>query len=348
MKLGLYVDLRNPPPWRRDWVAHYRHTLELVERAEELGAGSVWLSEHHFFDDGYLPQPLTFAAAIAARTRRMRIGTAILLAALRHPIHVAEEAAVVDLISGGRLELGIGAGYVAREYAAFGVDLARRFRLTDAAATRIRELLYDGGTTPPPAQARIPFWLGYQGPQGARRAGRAGMGLLSLDAALLAPYREGLVDGGHPVESARTGGMLDIVVADDPPAALARILPHYAHQLNSYRAAAAGDRPPREVSVPELAEGIRTRGRLPGLRVLGVDEAVTAIREHTEGLPVEHVYLWASVAGMPDDLVQRHLELTFTRVAPALATAASGPGGTAGQTAANTGLDHGGGGEDGR
>ena len=78
-KLGVYLDLRNPPAWRRDWNQLYGFTLELCEEAERLGADSVWLSEHHGFEDGYLTQPLTFASAIAARTRRIRIGTAVVI-----------------------------------------------------------------------------------------------------------------------------------------------------------------------------------------------------------------------------------------------------------------------------
>jgi hypothetical protein len=83
----------------------------MVQNAESAGADSVWLSEHHFFDDGYLPQPMTLAAAIASRTQRLRIGTAVLIAPLRSAVQIAEEAAIVDLVSGGRFELGLGAGY---------------------------------------------------------------------------------------------------------------------------------------------------------------------------------------------------------------------------------------------
>jgi alkanesulfonate monooxygenase SsuD/methylene tetrahydromethanopterin reductase-like flavin-dependent oxidoreductase (luciferase family) len=97
MHLGLFCDLRNPAQWRRPWADHYRQTLAWIRDAEHLGADAVWLTEHHFFDDGYLPQPLTLAAAIAAQTERVRIGTAIVLGALRHPLHLAEEAAIVDL-----------------------------------------------------------------------------------------------------------------------------------------------------------------------------------------------------------------------------------------------------------
>jgi alkanesulfonate monooxygenase SsuD/methylene tetrahydromethanopterin reductase-like flavin-dependent oxidoreductase (luciferase family) len=321
VKLGLYFDLRNPAPWARPWPEVYGRALDLVVEAERLGAASVWFSEHHLFSDGYLPQPLTFAAAAAARTTRVRIGTAVLLAALRPAALVAEEAAVIDQISGGRLELGIGAGYSVPEYELYNADITKRYGLADAAVAEIRRLLDDGIVTPPAAQNPFPIWLGYQGPQGAKRAGRLGVGLLSLDRALLDPYREGLVEGGHDPATARTGGMLDIIVADDPEAAFERILPHYAHQLNSYRAAAvtgSGRDAPKEITVEKLRSGAAQKGQIPGLRVLTPTDAVNAIREATDGSPVEHVYLWASVAGMPDDLVERHVELTCTQVAPNL------------------------------
>jgi alkanesulfonate monooxygenase SsuD/methylene tetrahydromethanopterin reductase-like flavin-dependent oxidoreductase (luciferase family) len=321
VKLGLYFDLRNPAPWARPWPEVYGRALDLVVEAERLGAASVWFSEHHLFSDGYLPQPLTFAAAAAARTTRVRIGTAVLLAALRPAALVAEEAAVIDQISGGRLELGIGAGYSVPEYELYNADITKRYGLTDAAVAEIRRLLDEGIVTPPAAQNPFPIWLGYQGPQGAKRAGRLGVGLLSLDRALLDPYREGLVEGGYDPATARTGGMLDIIVADDPEAAFERILPHYAHQLNSYRAASvagSGRDAPKEITVDKLRSGVAQKGQIPGLRVLTPSDAVNAIREATDGSPVEHVYLWASVAGMPDDLVERHVELTCTQVAPNL------------------------------
>ena len=321
MKLGLYFDLRNPAPWARPWPEVYGRALDLVVEAERLGAASVWFSEHHLFADGYLPQQLTFAAAAAARTSRVRIGTAVLVAALRPAVLVAEEAAVIDQLSGGRLEMGIGAGYSIPEYELYNTDITKRYGLTDAAVAEIRRLLDGGIVTPPAAQNPFPLWLGYQGPQGAKRAGRLGVGLLSLDRALLDPYREGLVEAGHDPSSARTGGMLDIIVADDPEAAFERILPHYAHQLNSYRAAAvagSGRDTPKEITVEKLRSGAAQKGQIPGLRVLTPSDAVAAIREATDGAPVEHVYLWASVAGMPDELVERHVELTCTQVAPNL------------------------------
>jgi alkanesulfonate monooxygenase SsuD/methylene tetrahydromethanopterin reductase-like flavin-dependent oxidoreductase (luciferase family) len=314
MELGLLLDLRNPAPWRRPWPDVYRRALDQVVAAEQCGAGSVWLTEHHFFDDGYLPQPLVVAAAIAARTTRIRIGTGVVLAALRHPVHLAEEAALVDVLSGGRLELGFGAGWARREYEAFGADFDRRFTRTDEAVRGVRELLRS--VTPPPVQSPVPLWLGYQGPQGARRAGRLGTGLLALNPALLEPYRAGLAEGGHDPAAARMGGLLDIVVADDPEQATERLLPHLAHQVNTYRLgkAAADGRTVAELTVADL----RTAN---GLAVLRPEEAIREIRARTAGLPVRHVYFWASIAGMPDDLADRHVELLCTVVAPALGVA---------------------------
>ena len=311
MRVGAYFDLRNPPAWHRPWPQFYADALQLAETAERLGADAVWLSEHHLFEDGYLPQPLTMAAAIAARTSTVRIGTAVLVAPLRHPRHIAEEAAIVDLVSNGRLELALGAGYSLPEFEAFGVDAARRYDLTDAAAAEVARLWSAGEVVPPPVQSPPPLWLGYQGPRGARRAGRLGAGLLSLDRSLLAPYREGLAEGRHHPGVARMGGLVEVLVADDAEQARERVLPHYAHQLNTYRhASTAGTgRRLNEVTVERLREGMHSRGKLPGLAVLTVDEAIAHVRSSVAGLPATDVYAWASVGGMPDDLVQRHLEL---------------------------------------
>lgn len=321
MRVGIYLDLRNPAQWRRPWPDVYASALELVAEAERLGADAVWLSEHHLFDDGYLPQPLTFAAAVAARTSRARIGTAVLLAPLRHPRHIAEEAAVVDLLSSGRLELALGAGYSVPEFEAFGVDLRQRYHLTDAAITEVLRLWSAGEVTPPPVQSPPPVWAGYMGPRGAVRAGRLGVGLLSTNRDLLAPYHEGLAQAGHDAASARMGGVIDVLVADEPDSARERVVAHYTHQANSYRHAATagtGRPPPKELTVERLREGMKARGEIPGLSVLSPEEAVAHVRSRVDGLPVTDVYVWASIAAMPEDLVARHLELWLGPVADGL------------------------------
>ena len=115
------------------------------------------------------------------------------------------------------------------------------------------------------------------------------------------------------------GGLLRIVCADDPEAAFARIVPHIAYQQNSYAQAmyaGSGKRAP-QVSEARLLEAGR-RGAKVAFQVLSVTEAAGFIGDCTAGLPAEHAYLWASVAGMPDELVERHIELSCGALRDAL------------------------------
>ncbi len=130
IKVGYQVDFRNPPGLGRSFKDLYAQTLAQIETAEALGFDSVWLTEHHFTDDGYLPSMMVAASAIAARTKRVSIGTYVLLAPFQHPLKLAEDTATVDVISGGRLRLGIGMGYRAEEFEGFGVPRNERFGRT--------------------------------------------------------------------------------------------------------------------------------------------------------------------------------------------------------------------------
>ena len=100
----------------------YRDSLDQIVLAEELGFTSAWIAEHHFSSYGLLPHLPTFAAAAAALTTKIRLATAVLVLPFGHPLRLAEEMAMVDVISGGRLELGVGRGYQPQEFAALGVN----------------------------------------------------------------------------------------------------------------------------------------------------------------------------------------------------------------------------------
>ncbi len=102
----------------------FEEFLDEVSYAEELGFDSVWLPEHHFSTYGMLGDTLTLAAAIAQRTKRIKIGTAVVLLPLQHPVRVAEQAALVDVLSEGRLLLGVGRAYQPNEFAGYGMDPA--------------------------------------------------------------------------------------------------------------------------------------------------------------------------------------------------------------------------------
>jgi alkanesulfonate monooxygenase SsuD/methylene tetrahydromethanopterin reductase-like flavin-dependent oxidoreductase (luciferase family) len=321
MDVGVYFDLRNPPAWHQEPSRAYGFALEMCEEAEHLGAHSIWLSEHHMFEDGYLPQPLTFAAAVAARTKRVRIGTAVVVAPFRHAAHLAEEAAIVDLISGGRLDLGLGAGYRVPEFALFGSDHASRYRQTEDRIRDLRQIWADATTTPSPIQSPLPVWLGYNGPNGARRAGRLGEGLLSAQPTLAAPYLEGLAQAGHPAASARMTGLVPAYVTDDPDADWPVVARHHAYQWDSYgryHAEGTGHAPPRPIDpARSRAQGL-TRP-LGGLLYTTPEEAAPQITSYLKGAPVETIFLWASLAGMPDEMVARNIRTICTRLAPLLA-----------------------------
>lgn len=321
MKVGLYFDLRNPSPWRQDWSRLYAFTLEVCEEADRLGVGSVWFSEHHQFDDGYLNQPLTFAAAAAARTKRVRIGTAVLVAPIRPPAQIAEDAVLVDLVSGGRLDLGLGTGYRAPEFALYETSLAGRYDRTDAAVRRLREIWTSPVTQPPPVQDEIPIWLGYQGPKGARRAGLLGEGLLSVNPELLEPYRAGLVEAGHDAAAARMSGGLTAFVTDDPERDWPVVSRHVAWQVDTYRRHMVDgtDAPAPKPVDPERLRAKGLTSGIHGLLVATPDEVARQIKELTAGLPVDTVFFWVSIAGMPEEMVMRHARTIGEQLAPLLA-----------------------------
>src|SRR5580704_2615912 len=105
----------------------YRLATEQIVHAERHGFDSAWVAQHHFHEaEGGLPAPFVFLAQVAARTTRIRLGTGIVTLPLENPVRVAEDAAVLDLMCGGRLEVGIGPGGNLSAYDAFGLDSTER------------------------------------------------------------------------------------------------------------------------------------------------------------------------------------------------------------------------------
>lgn len=139
-------DFRQPLPWRTSAATYYAECLELIEAAERLGYETVWLAEHHGTCDGVVSSPLVLAAAIAARTRRIKVGTNVMLLPLHHPIRVAEDGAAVHAVSGGRLILGVGQGYAPHEFALFGVERSHRPSQFEEGIDVIRRAWRDGRT----------------------------------------------------------------------------------------------------------------------------------------------------------------------------------------------------------
>jgi alkanesulfonate monooxygenase SsuD/methylene tetrahydromethanopterin reductase-like flavin-dependent oxidoreductase (luciferase family) len=327
MRVGILSDLRNPAGWRTRWHDHYQYKLDLYVEAERLGIDTVWLTEHHFVEDGHMPQPIAFAAAVAARTSTIGIGTATALAPNKHPVHLAEETALVDVISGGRFQLGLGAGYVVPDLTRFGVDFAKRFTLLEEHAREVRRLLDERLVTPGPVQEHLPIWMCVTGPKGSRMAGRLGEGLGWLDPAQLEPYRQGLIEGGHSPDAAKVTGLAQLIISEDPERDWARITKHLTYLFGAYAAAAMEDtdaiqQPNISATAQDLdPSAMRSPGPVmvpPAFDVVTPDEAVQRLRTWLEPMPVAEVYFWESVAGMPRELVHSHLELLASKVAPSI------------------------------
>lgn len=190
MRFGLGQFTLQIPPWdERDHARLYADILELARIAEGAGFDSFWLAEHHGAADGYIPALLPFLSAVAAKTERLEVGTAVLLAPLHNPIRIAEDAAVVDAISNGRLNLGLGLGWVPEEYRMFGVETKGRGERLEEFVQVLRHAWtgerfsfagrfysYDDVMVRPTPARPVPVWLGGTTPPAFERAARLGDG----------------------------------------------------------------------------------------------------------------------------------------------------------------------------
>src|ERR1043166_5025804 len=137
MKFGLYSSIANPPRGE-----HLDRCIDEViakpQLAEASGFDSCFFGEHHQDKDGFLPSPLIVATAVAARTERLRVGTSVILLPLHHPVRVAEDAITLDLVSKGRLILGVGIGYQPADFRAFNVPMEHRVALFEEGVAILR------------------------------------------------------------------------------------------------------------------------------------------------------------------------------------------------------------------
>lgn len=271
--LGLFTG-QIPPGSKRTFAQEYHDVVELSRLAETLGFDSVWVSEHHGAADGYLPSLLPMLAAIAAATDRVRLGTGVLLAPFHDPLRLAEDAAVVDQISGGRLTLGLGLGWREEEFRMFGAPIRERVRRTVETVEVLRRawtgerFSFDGKVlryedvrvTPPPFQEPgPPILLGGHVEAACRRAGRVADGYIRSRSSLedmrasLAWAEDGAREAGRDPRAMPFAQLQNAFVWEDGDA-WEVVREGAAHQLGVYPGWYAGtDVPgkPLEVQPPD-------------------------------------------------------------------------------------------------
>jgi alkanesulfonate monooxygenase SsuD/methylene tetrahydromethanopterin reductase-like flavin-dependent oxidoreductase (luciferase family) len=243
----------------------YDKWLAQVDLAEELGFDCAWFTEHHFrLFGGMLPNPQVLMGALAQRTKRIRLGTAVSILPLHNPLRIAEDVAMLDVLSHGRIEVGVGRGMPTKDYGLFGADwdtaqdkLEEQIGVLRAAWTQ-DEMCWDGqfmqvpepiSVMPKPVQQPHPrLWMtANREASHFRWIGRNGIHLMTLpwilpsfdlSRSLIAEYHDGLREGGHDPAKFEVLAMFPVYVGDTAEAARREIEPHWNH----WRAIAAGER----------------------------------------------------------------------------------------------------------
>lgn len=320
---GYLYDFRNPPQWHRPWDELYAERLDVAAWSEEAGFGGAWVPEHHLADDGYMPSPLVALSAVAERTKRISLGTWIALAPLYHPTRFASDCAVLDIISGGRLEIGLGIGYRKEEYAAMGVDFTKRGRLFDEwleIVTRLwagetldyagQHYQLDGVRVMPPApRGRIPLYIGGFVEAAIERVVTYADGYVGIpEGADL--YVTKMRERGKDIGQAKVRlGDFFTVVARDPEQALEELAPYYLHVNNSY-AGWSG-----EGFTSMSLEEFKKSGKM---QILTADAAIAKYKSLQKRMPLDHVTMMMP-PGLPAERFIAYAQTFADEVLPAFA-----------------------------
>ena len=333
--VGLFTG-QVPAGSARTFTQEYRDYLDLVRRVEEVGLDSAWVSEHHFAADGYLPSLLPLLAAFAAVTERIELGTGVVLAPFHDPIRLAEDFAVVDLLSGGRTICGLGIGWREDEFRAFDIDVATRTRRLKEMTEILRlawaegrftyngkHYSYEDVTVTPKPERPLPILIGGFVDDAIRRAGRIGDGYLSSRAdpkrvaesfEMAAAERAKAGLDGPPI----VGLLQNAFVTDDPERDWPVVRDGIGHQLGVYVGWRVGtDVPGKDLKVmpPPEADIRRTTAYGTPDEVV---EYLSPIAEVLGRYPESHLVLRMHYPGMDAAPAARAIELLGTRVAPKL------------------------------
>ncbi len=327
LRFGVMYDCRRTPDSTLSMTDVYTATVEQAVLADQLGLDHVWFTEHHFLADGYLPAFQPLAGAIAARTERIRISNDIALLPLYHPIRLAEELAVLDHLSNGRMELGIGMGYVPSEFEAFGVPLKNRVSMTEEGIDILRLAWGDGpfdyegrryrlrGVDVHPKPVQVggpPLWIAAMSAAGAERAARFGTHLLPQGHpdVVLEPWRDAVrAAGGDPTDK-RVGIIRSFYVTDDRTADWPVV-----RQAERFRMAVYDS----FMSETPDEYGWRESGGIPQHAFMGtVDECVDEIVDFVTRFGITDIATSGLPPGVDPAFMATNIERLATEVLPAV------------------------------
>ena len=327
-RFGYAFDMRNPADWRKDWAELYAEHLDFIAWSETIGFEGVWFAEHHGSRDGYLPSPLVMATAVAARTKTMRIGTSIALAPFYHPVRLAEDAAVIDIISNGRFDLALALGYVKAEADRYGLDFAKRAKRTDETLQIVRRLwqgetfsfegeiyqLDNARISPKPVSEHMPLWIGGNSKPAYRRAAKFGDGFFGPVESYSAYAEEvaalGMVPSAARIRSIGANDMWHLV-SEDPERTIEDVLDHIVYQTNSYAEWQEGTTTAAFTRVTK--EQIRATA---SQWVMTPEQSIDHFKAKLAVAPFESHAMMVP-AGYPLDKLARHAELFARAVLPA-------------------------------
>lgn len=323
---GLWYDFRNPPQWRTSYEDLYERALDQIVWAEELGYRSVWLTEHHFCEDGYTPSPLVISAAIGARTEQMRIGMSLMLLPLHDPVRLAEDSATLSILTRGRFDLGVGIGYRPLEFEAFERSLKNRPSLLEEGAEIIRRcwageslefsgkrFSYPDVTVGPIPENPPKLLIGGMNETSIDRVARIADGFLSTQNAHQQMYLDALERHGKDPAQGHIHAGQWAIVAEDPEKVWAEIGQHALYQLNEYIGWGAFG-PPDQVPQFPSAEAILEAG---GFTLwdgpTAVAELTNLLRERPQ---IDDVFFWAQLPGESVESGSERVEFFIREVAP--------------------------------
>jgi probable F420-dependent oxidoreductase len=335
--IGLFT-AQVPPASGRTFEQEYREILDLVRLAETLGFDSAWVSEHHGSGDGYMPSLLPTLAAFAAATERIKLGTGVVLTPFHHPLRLAEDAATVDLISGGRLILGLGLAWRDEEFRMFGVPVKERVLRTVETVEILRRawsgerFSFEGKVfsfdrvqvTPAPEREGPPIWLGGIAEAAIRRAGKLADGYIRTRGGDVEKMRRDLQFVEQAArEAGRDPGVLAFAQLQNTFAweegdAWEVAGQHVGNQLGIYSGWDKGGDTPEQGFMVAPPDEATMRRLTPTGTPQEVIHALRPLVEAFAGRREFHLILRLHYPGMDFDTASRAVELFAAKVLPAL------------------------------